>query len=344
MHTPKVKAVNTNPIQVRFLPGLEMAPATWRINEGRLTLKAQRGERLTARLEVGDLSAALFSLKGASLEGKIQGQIDLSGDLQHPDIQGQLTWGPGKWGDFAFRSFKPAFSYREESLNLKGSLEEKAAGPRLVWDGHIPLNLSVSPLRWAWGERELDFRLQGEKANLALLTALSPEVLSAGGSLDIMAEWQGRPASVPGSRARSAGGREPCIPPGRQAVSAPAGGSHPPGGQTADSRNRLGKRRHGPPQRRDHPGGDLTPAGRSPGQLQDFVVLRRGGAEAAGNGSSHPERPLVRPLLKGQPAGPQGLFPPRLFPVRNSWGYHSGETPAASHAPRAPPGRGTGLL
>ncbi|OGP72326.1 MAG: hypothetical protein A2Z73_02635 [Deltaproteobacteria bacterium RBG_13_60_28] len=314
VHTPKIKVVNTKPIQVRFLPGLEMSPATWRINDGRLTIQAQsRGNELTARLEAADLPAGLFSLQGASLEGKIQGRLNLTGNLQHPSMEGQLTWGPGKWGDFPFRSLQTSLTYREESLVLRGSVEEKTDGPRLVWDGRIPLRLSFSPFRWDWGARDMDFRVQGENANLALLTALTPEVQSAEGLISLAAQWQGNP-------------------------------DHPRvSGKIRWGEGKLLFRQAGKPFRLlpgevtlqgeklvipdialesggvAHISGAVTLAGFRPRrfearvQLQDFEGLARGGSEATASGNLYLSGPASAPLLKGRLLVSKASFRPSFF-------------------------------
>jgi translocation and assembly module TamB len=314
MQTPKVKVANTKPIQVRFSPGLEMPPATWRINDGRLTIGAQsRGDGLSARLEAADLPASLFSLHGAALEGKIQGRLDLTGNLQHPSMEGQLTWSPGKWGEFPFRALQTSLTYREESLVLRGSVEEKTAGPRLVWDGRIPLRLSFSPFRWDWGARDMDFRVKGENANLALLTALTPEVQSAGGSLSIAAQWQGNPEHprVSGKVRWGEGkllfreaGKPFHLLPGEATlqgdklvipdIALESGGVA-------------------------HLSGAITLAGFRPrrfevrAQLQDFAGLARGGSHAAASGNLTFSGPASAPLLKGRLLVNKASFRPSFF-------------------------------
>jgi translocation and assembly module TamB len=312
--SPKVSAVNTSPIQVRFHPGLEIPPATWRVNDGRLTFRAQsRDQALTARLEAVDLPASLLSLKGVPLEGKVQGRMDFTGSLQQPSMQGQFTWGPGKWGDFPFRSLQTSLSYQEENLILRGSVEEKPAGPRLVWDGRIPLRLSLSPLKWDWGERDLDFRVQGENASLALLTAFSPEVQGAEGSLSIMAQWQGNP-------------RHPRV-----------------SGKVRWGEGKLQLRQAGKPFRllpgeatlqgekvvipdialesggMAHIRGAITLAAFSPrqieaqAQLQDFQALGRAGSEASGTGNIYLSGPWSAPVLKGRLLVSKASFRPSFF-------------------------------
>ncbi len=331
-----VSGYNTSPIQVRLLPGWEIAPATFRINEGQLTFRGQAKEgKLSGRLEVGDLSASLFCIKGSPCQGKLQGQMTLSGDPRFPVIQGQLTWGPGKWGDFAFRAFNTTISYRDDRLHLSGSLEESAPGPRLTWEGHLPVHLSAIPLKWAWGDRELQIRLQGEKVNLALLTALSPEVLAAEGVLDIMAEWQGSPSRPrvsgqvrwgPGFITLRQAGTPYRLAPGQARlqgdrllipeIALESGGSA-----------RLS--------------GEITLAGFYPrqvearAQLQDFVVLRRSGGEAAGNGTLTLSGPWSAPLLKGHLLVPRATFRPGFFQSDK----HADITLVASQPPLPPPGQ-----
>ncbi len=312
--TTKVAVVNTSAINIRFLPGLEMAPGTWRVNDGRLTLRAQaRGNELAARIEAVDLPAGLLDTKGASLEGKIQGQIDLTGNLQHPAMQGQFTWGPGKWGDFPFRSLQTSLNYREGNLVLRGSVEEKPSGPRLIWDGRIPLRLSFSPLRWDWGERDLDFRVQGENANLALLTALTPEVQSAGGSLTIMAQWQGSPRHPrvsgkirwdEGTLQLRQAGKAFRLLPGEATLQ---GEKLVIPDITLESGGTA------------HIHGSVTLTAFSPQQvdirvqLQDFQGLGRGGAEATGSGSITLTGPGSAPFLKGRLLVSKASFRPSFF-------------------------------
>ena len=327
---------NTTPLQVRLLPGWEVAPVTFKVNEGQVTFQGQAKEgKLSGRLDVGDLSASFFCIKGSPCEGNLRGQLTLSGDPRAPVIQGHLTWGPGKWGDFAFRSFKTSLNYRDARLHLAGSLEESEPGPRLSWEGHLPLNLSASPLKWSWEERDLYVRLQGEKVNLALLTALSPEVLAAQGVLDIMAEWQGSP-----SRPRVSGQVRwgPGFLTFRQAGT--------PYRLAPGLVRLLGDKLLIPEIVLESGGtarlsGEITLAGFHPRQvdarvqLQEFVVLRRGGGEAAGNGNLTLSGPWSAPMLKGHLVIPRATFQPSFFRGEK----HADITMVARPTPPPPPGK-----
>jgi translocation and assembly module TamB len=194
LEMPGLKVYNTAPVQARLAPGWEILPAAFRLNEGQLKLQMQvQSGRVSGRLEADSLPANLLCIQGVPCQGRIQAQADISGEPLYPAIQGNITWGPGHWGDFTFQLFKTSFNYRDETFTLNGSLEEKPLGPRLSWDGRVPLRLALLPPQWDWGERDLYLKVQGENANLALLTALTPEVTGAEGAVDIMAEWQGRP-------------------------------------------------------------------------------------------------------------------------------------------------------
>jgi translocation and assembly module TamB len=312
--SPKVDLANTGPVTISFSPGLEMAPATFKVNDGRLLIRARtQGDGLTARLEAVDLPAGLFSLKGAELEGKIQGGLDLSGSLQHPSLQGQITWGPGKWGNFAFRSLQTGITYREESLVLRGGVEEKPEGPRLVWDGRIPLKLSFSPLGWAWGERDMDFRVQGERASLALLTALTPEVEKAEGSLSIMAQWQGNPGRprVSGQLRWGEGTlqlRQAGRPFKLHGAAATLQGNKLVIPELALESGGMARVQ-----------GAITLAAFSPqhldlrAQLQDFQALSRGGAEASASGLVTLSGPVSALVLKGRLLVSKASFRPSFF-------------------------------
>ncbi len=192
---------NAAPVLMRFSPGLEVEPATFKLNGGELQLQARLLGRevsgtLTARDLPAGLPATLAGLKGQVLTGTIQGQATLSGESHQPVIQGQVTLGPGRWKNYSFSSCATLFNYRDRLVTFTGRLEEKAVGPRLSWDGRIPLAISFLPFRWAWGDDDLRLGVHGENANLSLLSALTKEVSNAEGPLEIWAEWRG-PVSQP---------------------------------------------------------------------------------------------------------------------------------------------------
>ena len=305
---------NTGPVQVRVLPGLDLAPATFRINEGRLTLAAQiHDAKVSGHLEARDLPAELLKLKGIPLQGKINGEVTLKGEASYPLLQGQFALEEGRWGNFPFQSLNTTLSYRGTHLDLAGSLEEKASGPRLIWQGHLPLKLSLSPVKVAWRDEEVHLQVQGEKANLSLLAALTPEVQGAEGPLDIRAEWRGRASQPqvsglirwgPGHITfRQAGlpyrlhpgeirlaGNSLTIPP----ITLESGGTATITGQIILA-------------------GFLPKQLDARAQLQNFKALGRTGSEAVGDGTVTLTGPWSAPLLQGHLQVPQATFNTNFF-------------------------------
>ncbi|MEW6388024.1 MAG: translocation/assembly module TamB domain-containing protein [Thermodesulfobacteriota bacterium] len=305
---------NTGPVQVRILPGLELAPATFQINEGRLTLAARvQGDKVSGHLEAGDLPGEVFRLKGIPLAGKINGQVTLQGKASRPTFQGQFALKSGRWGDFPFNSLSTTLNYQDTRLELAGSLEEKASGPRLVWQGHLPLDLSLNPVKMALRDEEVNLQVQGENANLSLLAALTPEVQAAAGPLDIRAEWRGRASQPqvsglirwgPGQITPRQAGLSYRLEPGEIRL---AGDSLtiPPITLVSGGTATLT--------------GNITLAGFLPKQLdarvqlQNFKALGRIGSEAVGDGTITLTGPWSAPLLQGHLLVTQATFNTSFF-------------------------------
>ena len=172
--SPAYRVANSGPVQLRLLPGLQAVEGDFKVNGGELAVKVEaRGTRLDGTVNARDFPAQLLRLKGPPLQGKLNGHLTLGGEPGNPLIQGKVNWAPGHVGEFNFASLKTDFDYRPGLLRLTGSLDEKASGPRLVWDGQIPLHLSLIPLQWSLGDQNLDLTVRGEKTSLAMLTAIS---------------------------------------------------------------------------------------------------------------------------------------------------------------------------
>ena len=314
LKTPQVSLSNLGVVRLRVHPGWEIGPAGFRVNDGSLTLQAQAREgRLSGRVELCDLPTDLLSLKGGLCKGKVRGVMTIGGLPSNPLLQGEISWGPGQWGNFAFRSLKTSFNYREARVYLKGGLEESEPGPKISWEGQIPLHLSFLPLKWSLGDRDLNFRVQGEKANLALLTALTPEIPKAQGSLDVQAQWQGNP-------------RRPMLSGqlrwGEGAITFRQAGLPY---QLLPGQARLQGEKILVPEIIFKSGGvarlsgEITLSGLIPqrvearAHLQDFITLRRAGSEATGNGDLTLMGPWTSPTLKGHLTIPRATFNPGFF-------------------------------
>ncbi len=190
---PQITLENRGPVPVRFAPGLEVGPASFQAGAGRVNVSLKSlGADLSGQVTLQDLPAGLFSLKGQSLAGKLNGNFTFSGEARQPLVDGSLTLTQGRWGNFSFQQLRTTLNLRGQRLQFAGSLEEKAAGPRLTWEGYLPLHLSFAPFRLAAGTDDFQVRLKGDRASLSLLAALSPEIESAQGSLDLEALWQGK--------------------------------------------------------------------------------------------------------------------------------------------------------
>ena len=192
-HSPAYQVDNSGPVQLRLLPGLQAATGDFKVNGGELAVKVEaQGTRLGGTLNARNFPAQFLSLKGPPFKGKINGHLTLGGEPGNPLVQGKVNWAPGHVGEFNFVSLKTDFDYRQGLLRLTGSLDEKASGPRLVWDGQIPVHFTLIPWQWSLGDQNLALTVKGEKTNLAMLTAING-VQDAHGSLDIMAQCRGNP-------------------------------------------------------------------------------------------------------------------------------------------------------
>ncbi|MBW2135734.1 MAG: translocation/assembly module TamB domain-containing protein [Deltaproteobacteria bacterium] len=186
----EVSAHNLGPVCARFSPGLELEPATFQVDEGRVIIQARlKGQQIAARLEARDLPVKLAKIK--DLRGKLNAQIALSGRSEQPEIEGQISLLSGGWKHLSFQSLTTSLSYRPTLFQFNGGLQEGPSKARFTWEGRIPLRLSIIPFQLAQLDEELYFRLRGERANLAMLTAFSEELEKTEGSLDLWAELQG---------------------------------------------------------------------------------------------------------------------------------------------------------
>jgi translocation and assembly module TamB len=312
--SPEYTIANTGPVQLRLFPGLQLAAAAFKINDGELTARLEaQGTRLTGLLNLRHFPARLLSMKGPPLQGKIDGQVSIGGEPGTPLIQGKVNWGPGQVGEFAFQSLQTTFDYRAGLLNLNGGLEEKTEGARLVWSGQIPLRLSLSPQRCSWGEQNLSLTVKGEKTDLAMLTAVSHQVQAAEGELNIMAQVQGNPRhpQVSGQvrwgegsiKLRLAGLPYRLLPGAAQLQGSKI--TIPEVLLQSGGTLRLS--------------GNLTLQGFTPGhlemraQLLNFLALRREGSQAEANGALTLSGPFNNARLTGQILVPKATFATSFF-------------------------------
>jgi len=313
-HRAQVAAHNTGPLRLSLLPGFALGPATFRVNDGTITLEARTREgAVSGRVEMENLPAQLIAVKGQPLEGKIKGRLTLGGQAQQPTLEGQFSLAPGRLGEFSFQSLKATLGYQEGHLTTSGNLEHRSGGPRVTWDGRLPLRLSLIPFRVGWGEQDMHLRAQGDRTDLALLTALTPEVQSAKGPVDFGVEWHGPLAQPqvsgqvrwgPGSiKFRQAG-----IPYQLQPGIIRLQGNTLSFPQVVFENQGTAKVT-----------GEIRLAGFSPEELnlrahlENFKVLRRSGSEAFGSGTVFLKGSPRAPEFSGRLTVPRASFRPMFF-------------------------------
>jgi autotransporter translocation and assembly factor TamB len=185
---------NRAPFQLRFLPGLEISPATFQVDGGLITVQGLvRGEEVSGRMEIQNLDAKLLSLEELPAQGKINGKLTLAGTPQAPLVRGSLAVESGKVSNIPFQALTTTLDYEAERLKVNGYLEESLQHSRLAWTGTVPLKLSLLPLKFTLGERDLYLRIHTEKANLCLVACLSKEITDARSPLNLLVEMRGDP-------------------------------------------------------------------------------------------------------------------------------------------------------
>jgi translocation and assembly module TamB len=187
-----ITAKNLGPVVVRLAPGIELEPATFQINKGRVSLQARVTDRqVSGSLDIQKLAAEWFFPKSVPLKGNITAQATLTGQARQPVIEGNVSLGPGSYQGFDFQSVQTSVNYRDNRLQLTGNLQTKDTGPTLSWDGQVPLRFSLMPFSYALVPDGMRVVLQGENVNLSLLPAITKEVESAKGPLKLQAKIEG---------------------------------------------------------------------------------------------------------------------------------------------------------
>jgi autotransporter translocation and assembly factor TamB len=192
--TENLTVKNTAPFQVRFLPGLQVGPASFQVDGGTFALQGSLGEgELAGRLEMKNLEAALLEPLGLPVKGRLQGHLALAGTPRAPSLDGSLSLAAGQLRNVPLKTLGTTLSFREGELQISGALEEGLKGSRLSWRGSLPLAVSLAPFKVAWGEKDLYLKVHSDNANLALIAALSPEIQAAESPLTILLEARGNP-------------------------------------------------------------------------------------------------------------------------------------------------------
>jgi autotransporter translocation and assembly factor TamB len=193
-HSQALTVKNKTSFQVRLFPGWEISPATFQVDGGAVTIAAlARDQELSGHLEVRDLNAGLLAPLGLPASGKLNGRLTLAGTPRTPIIEGQIALSGGKINNIPIQTLTTTLNYQTEQAQVAGYLEIGPLHSRLIWKGSVPVKISLLPFAFALAQDGLDLRLHSERVNLSLLTSISKEVQTAEGPLDLVAEARGNP-------------------------------------------------------------------------------------------------------------------------------------------------------
>ncbi|MCK9377271.1 MAG: translocation/assembly module TamB domain-containing protein, partial [Syntrophobacterales bacterium] len=185
---------NQAPFQVHLLPGWEISTATFQVDGGVVTIAGlARGQEVSGRLDVKNVNAALLAPLSFPATGSLSGQLSLAGTPSNPVINGQLALSAGRVQNIPIQVFTTTLNYQAARMLVSGYLEAGPQRSRLVWQGSVPVQLSLAPIRFALGNEGLNLRVQSENVNLGLLTIFSKEVMSAAGPVTAQVEAKGDP-------------------------------------------------------------------------------------------------------------------------------------------------------
>ena len=192
--SPALKLKNQAPFQVRLFPGWEISPVTFQVDGGTVTIAGlARDQELSGRVEFRDLNAGLLAPLGLPASGQLNGRLTLAGNPRAPTIDGQIALSAGKIKDIPIQTLTTTLNYQSDQAQVAGYLEIGPLHSRLIWKGSVPVKISLLPFAFALARDGLDLRIYSERLNLSLLTAISKEVQTAEGPLDLLVEARGNP-------------------------------------------------------------------------------------------------------------------------------------------------------
>lgn len=193
-HSQALTFKNKTSFQVRLLPGWEISPATFQIDGGAVTVAGlARDQELSGHLEVRNLDAGLLAPLGLPAEGKLNGRLTLAGTPRTPTLDGQIALSGGKINHIPIQTLTTTLNYQAEQAQVSGYLEIGPLHSRLIWKGSVPVKISLIPFAFALAQDGLNLRVHSERVNLSLLTSISKEVRTAEGPMDLVVEARGNP-------------------------------------------------------------------------------------------------------------------------------------------------------
>jgi translocation and assembly module TamB len=191
-----LKLKNKTPFQVRLFPGYEITPATFLVDGGTVGLQLlARGGELSGNVQIQNLDAGLLSPLGLPATGNFNGKATLAGTPALPIITAQISLSGGRVKNIPIQTLTTTLSYQSGKMQMTGYLQAGPQNSRLVWNGVVPVSLSLTPFKFALAERGLDLKVQSQEVNLSLLTLFTTEVKEAGSKVDAVVEVTGNPHS-----------------------------------------------------------------------------------------------------------------------------------------------------
>ncbi len=191
-----LKLKNQAPFQVRVFPGYEISPATFMVDGGTVGVQlAARGGNLSGDINIQHLDAGLLAPMGVPATGKINGKATLAGTPAAPFIKAQVSLSGGKVKTIPIQTLTTTVSYQAGEMQVAGYLQAGPQNSRLVWNGTVPVTLSITPFKFVLAQRGLDLKVHSENVNLSLLTLVSKQVEEAHSKVEAVVQAQGNPHS-----------------------------------------------------------------------------------------------------------------------------------------------------
>ena len=191
-----LKLKNQAPFQVRVSPGYEISPATFLVDGGMVGVQLlARSGNLSGNITIQQVDASMLAPMGLPAAGKINGKAALAGTLTAPIIKAQFSLSGGKVKTIPIRTLTTTVSYQPGEMQVAGYLQAGPQNSRLVWNGTVPVSLSITPFKFILAQRGLELKVHSENVNLSLLTLVSKQVEEADSKVDVVVQAQGNPHS-----------------------------------------------------------------------------------------------------------------------------------------------------
>jgi translocation and assembly module TamB len=187
---------NKAPFQVRLFPGYEITPATFLVDDGTLGLQLLAREgNLSGNVHIEHLNAGLLAPLGLPATGKLNGTATLAGTSAAPILTAQLSLSGGMVKTIPIRTLTTTLNYQSGQMQIVGYLQAGPQNSRLIWNGTLPVSLSIIPFKFALAGRGLDLKVHSENVNLSLLPLFTKQVEEANSKVKAVVQAQGNPHS-----------------------------------------------------------------------------------------------------------------------------------------------------